>query len=195
MTGLNEIDTHGPVGLRYARSGFTLVDIMIVVILMGIIIAITVPTFDSAVADAKLKAVASEIITAFEYAQSINMNTGVWTVFKVLPATDEIIVKKDDIGISLITDLNSEIDEAVLESGSYTTVPHPLKKGSDYRIKLADEGWFGGVDITKVNLDPKNNVVFREMGTPNIDGDITIKYGKREIILIVDSKKRTIRIQ
>ncbi|MBT8364232.1 MAG: GspH/FimT family protein, partial [Deltaproteobacteria bacterium] len=79
------------------------------------------------------------------------------------------------------------LPETDLENGNYETIYHPLKPGDDYRINLASQPLFGGVDITLVDFGGNNYVTFNALGVPSQGGTVTLGFGSRQMVVTLDA--------
>ena len=55
---------------RLSRAGFTIIELMVVVVLVAIVVALAVPSFRELIARNRLEGVASELVTDLQYARS-----------------------------------------------------------------------------------------------------------------------------
>ena len=84
--------------LNVARRGFTLVEILIVVIILGILAAIVIPQFTNASNDARNNSVASTLQTArsqielfkIQHADTPPLQTAMWTIMLGKSTTTEV---------------------------------------------------------------------------------------------------------
>ncbi|MFH1999396.1 MAG: GspH/FimT family pseudopilin [Planctomycetota bacterium] len=167
--------------------GFTMVELMIVVLIVGIVATMAVPEMTYSMASSKLSAGVNELITALRFAQKIALSSSTNMQVRIGAASDTFIVERFKPGSDLSVDLGSQVDEADVESGSYVVMEHPLIPGEDYSVDLSAQSWFGGVDITDVDFSGQNRVVFDALGFPSSGGTITVVYGSFEALITVDS--------
>ena len=73
------------------RSAFTLVEILIVVILIGILAAVVIPQFTSASDDAKLSALKADLQTVRTQIGLYKAKTGAFPVITGVDATDPLV--------------------------------------------------------------------------------------------------------
>ncbi len=74
-------------------AGFTLIEIVIVMLLMGIIVSISLPAITTTLKDTRLRGAADEVVIALEYAQLTAMTSGLKTRVAVSPTFDTIYVR------------------------------------------------------------------------------------------------------
>lgn len=179
---------HGPPKRidRRAPAGFTLVELMIVFLVMGIIAAIGLPSLNGAVDEKQLSGAASEVVTALEFAQLTAMTEGGETRVSVDTAAETLTVERYVVSGDLLSGA-SEFDEADVESGAYEAVPHPLERGEDYVVNLTGGSLFRGVDITSVDFSSGTTVSFSGLGAPSSGGTVTLSVGGSAMVVTVDS--------
>jgi len=176
----------------YAKSkqelhgGFTLVEALIIVFILGIVVTLAIPTLQSGVAESKLAGASGEITVALEYAQLVAMTSGGQTRVTVDAANDTILVERFEI-TGDITGAETEIAENDIDSGAFATVAHPASRGKDYNIVFADEDRFDGVDIVSATFGGGQTVTFDAMGVPSNGGTVTLSLGGNQVSLTVDA--------
>ena len=172
---------------RSSNNGFTLIEIMIVMLIMGIVAMISLPTLSSALAEIRLSGTASEIVTALEYAQSTAMSSGANTRVTIDHTADTILVERFQISGDIMSGA-TEIPESDIDSGSFVTMAHPLKRGEYFSISLTSEDRFKGVDISSATFGAGNSVTFDTLGAPSEGGTVTLVFGtgSRQATITVD---------
>jgi type II secretory pathway pseudopilin PulG len=164
-------------------AGFTVLEMLIVVLVVAIIGVVALPMMEEAVAESKLSKAASEAITALEFAQMTAMSSGNDTRVIFDTAGDWIAVRQFTLSTDLAASVLKKMNETAVESGAFAPIPHPLNPGKNYRIELAERTWFGGIDITSATFGGNNRVTFNALGTPSSPGTVTMVYGSRQIVL------------
>jgi prepilin-type N-terminal cleavage/methylation domain-containing protein len=178
-----------PNALEYRHNpaeGFTLMEALIVVMILGIVTAHALPTLTAGVGKSQLSGAASEIIVALEYAQLHAMTTGEETRLTIDQTADTILVESFKVQGDLFGG-GSEMTENEVDNGSFLTMPHPTSKGKDYLIVFADEDRFGDVDIANVAFGAGNSLTFDAVGVPSEGGTVTLSLGSKQIVVTVDS--------
>lgn len=150
---------------RGLHGGFTLVEALVIIFILGIVTALAIPTLQSGLAESKLAGASGEITVALEYAQLVAMTSGSQTRVTIDAANDTILVERFTISGD-ITGGAAEIAENDIESGAFATVAHPASRGKDYNIIFADEDRFDGVDIASATFGGGQTVTFDAMGVP-----------------------------
>ena len=167
-------------------SGFTLAEVMIVVVIMGIITLAGLPALTSSLDHSRLKGAASEIANALQYAQLSAMNSGRQTRVVIAANIDQIGVRQYKISANLLSGGN-ELVAGNVESGTYELMEYPLKKGADYLIQFPNENRFKGVDITASDFDASNPVDFTTLGVPSHGGTVTLALGNLQMLVKLDA--------
>ncbi len=171
---------------RGLPAGFTLVEVLVIIFILGIVTALAIPTLQSGLAESKLAGASSEITVALEYAQLVAMTSGGQTRVTIDAASDTILVERFEISGDIMG-AATEIAENDIESGTFATVAHPASRGKDYDIVFADEARFDGVDIASANFGGGQDVTFDAMGVPSNGGTVTLSLGGNQVSLTVDA--------
>jgi len=143
-------------GIKKISAGFTMVEMMLVLLLLGIVAAVAVPAMNSSLDEMKLDAAAREVVSAIQYCQSQAIKTGSDT-YKVAfnESTDEFMCKEDNSIVAL----------------------HPLDK-KPYKIQFNLEGHLQGVDIVSASFGSSNGlaVKFNSLGETDDAGAAVLGY-------------------
>jgi len=129
-------------GLRRAGSGFTIMEILLVVVIIGIAAMMVVPMFSSA-DSMQLRSAANMIAADLEYAKSMAITRGQ--------------------NFSVVFDETA--DSYRIEDQDGVVIAHPVKRGFDYDINLQNER-LDKVDITGADFDSQSTVTFDYLGSP-----------------------------
>jgi type II secretory pathway pseudopilin PulG len=172
---------------RMLHGGFTLVEALIIIFILGIVATLAVPTLQSGLAESKLAGASGEITVALEYAQLVAMTSGSETSVTIDAANDTILVKRYEI-TGNIMGTETQIPEGQIDFGAFVTVAHPASRGKDYYIVFADEDRFDGVDIVSTTFGG-GQVKFDAMGVPipSGGGTVTLSLGGNQVIVTVDA--------
>jgi len=162
-------------------AGFTLLEILIVTLLLGILAMIAWPTFNSAVDGSRLSGASSDVVTSLEFAQLKAMNSGRRTRVTVDAGAETILVEQFTSSADFT---QSQLAEAAVEGGEFATVGNPLNRGADYNLNLSNQAMFGGVDVTAVDFDGGNSVTFDALGAPSSGGTVTLAG---QVVVTLDS--------
>lgn len=169
----------------WQTAGFTFMEILIVLLLMGIVLMIGWPALNTAMGDFRLSAAAEEAVIALEFAQ-LTATSGQKTQVTIDSTDDKIEVKKYKANVDLF-DGSSQYSAAGVEGGSFIYAGNPMNKGTDYMITLADENRFRGVIITASDFGAGNEVTFNSIGTPSKGGTVTLALGNRQMVVTLDA--------
>jgi prepilin-type N-terminal cleavage/methylation domain-containing protein len=168
------------------KGGFTILELLIVVLILGIVAMAGMPTLVSGLEGYRLSAAATEIVTAIEYAQLTAMTAGGNSRITIDSSDNTILVEKFEPGQSLLG-AETELDDTVVEGGSYVKMGHPINKGMDYQVSMASEDRFSGVDIVTSVFGAGNFIIFDALGAPSDGGTVTLSTGSRQGTVSVDS--------
>lgn len=156
-----------------------------VVLVMAVIAMATVPAIGPSLQRARLKAAASEVVNALEFARLKAMTTGQETRVAVSPTNETIYVHRYAPAADLFNGGNS-LAAADVERPVWAYFPHPLIKGSDYVIDLSATTRFGGTDVAASNIDTLNPVSFGPLGAPSHAGLVQLSLGWQQLAVKVD---------
>lgn len=170
---------------RLPSAGFTLLETLIVLLLLGIFVMLSWPQLSSALVEARLSGAAEEIVNALEYGQLTAKTSGRNTKVVITTTADMITVKHYKSSADLFSG-GDVLPASDIESGSYEFMLHPLNKGTNYEIFLSNELRFSGVDITLSDFDTGNPVTFDSMGATSHGGSVTLSLGSRQIVVTLD---------
>jgi prepilin-type N-terminal cleavage/methylation domain-containing protein len=167
-------------------KGFTLIEVITTVLILGIIATLALPSLQSVLGDSKLSGAGSEVAVALEYAQVAAMTNGEETRVTIDDTADTILVEGFKINGDILNGA-SQFAESDIDSGAFVAMAHPTKRGEDYFIEFADEDRFSHVDISSATFGIGNNVTFDALGFPSDGGTVTLVYGDKQLTVTVDS--------
>lgn len=172
-------------------KGFTFIEILIFMLILGIIATQALPTIQSGLEVSKMSEAASEIVVALQYAQLSAMTTGAESRVTIDQAADTILLERFNITGDIFSGA-TEMPENDIDSGAFVNMAHPFNRGEDYSIAFADEDRFYGVDITAVDFGGNNFVTFDALGLPSDAGTVTLSLGTNQTTLTVDASTGSI---
>ena len=189
--------SHSPLGIRRtgpshwrrasgARPGFSLIELMMVVLVMAVIAMATVPALGPSLQRARLKAAASEVVNALEFARLKAMTTGQETRVVVSSTNETIYVHRYAPAADLFNGGNA-LAAADVERPVWAYFPHPLVRGADYVIDLSATTRFRGTDVAASTIDTLNPVSFDPLGTPSHAGLVQLILGKQQLAVKLDA--------
>ena len=167
-------------------SGFTYVELMIVLLLLGIFTMLGLPALNGAMGDARLSGAAQEVVNALEFAQLTAMTSGRETRVVIGAPQDRIAVRQYTTTADLFSG-GDTLAAADVENGNYDFMGNPMNKGTDYEIKFPDESRFQGVDITASDFNVGDPVIFDTLGGPSKGGTVSLAFGGRQMVVTLDS--------
>jgi type II secretory pathway pseudopilin PulG len=167
-------------------SGFTYVELAIVLLLMSIFAMIGFPALNATMRDSRLSDATQEAVNALEFGQLTAMTSGRMTRVVIGDNNERIAVRQYTITADLFNG-GDELAAADVESGTYEVMPYPPKKGLEYRFDLPDEGRFRGVDITISDFNGGDPVFFDSQGIPSKGGSATLALGNSQRIVTLDA--------
>lgn len=171
---------------RMLHGGFTLVEVLIVVLILGIVATLALPTLQSGVAESKLSGASSEIAVALEYAQMVAMMSGEQTRVTIDATNNTVLVELSKISGNIMG-AETELPENDIDIKAFVTAAHPASRGKDYNIVLAEENRFEGVDLVTATFGTGNSVTFDALGIPSDGGTVVLSLGSTQVTLTVDS--------
>jgi type II secretion system protein H len=171
---------------QWRTSGFTYVELLIVLLLMGIFAMIGLPALNGAMGDARLSGAAQEVVNSLEFAQLTAMTSGRETRVVIGAPQDRIAVRQFNINADLFNG-GDTLTAADVENGTSDLMGYPMNKGTDYSFKFQDESRFQGVDITASDFNIGDAVTFDTLGAPSKGGTATLSFGGRQMVVTLDA--------
>jgi type II secretion system protein H len=173
--------------MKQSRTlGFTYVELMLVLLLMSIFAMLGLPTFNTAMGDARLSGAAQEVVNALEFAQLTAMTSGRKTRVVIGAPQDRIALRQYRASADLFNG-GDTLTAADVENGSFYFMENPMNKGADYNINFPDESRFRGVDITVSDFDLVGPVIFDTLGAPSKGGTVTLALGDHQMVVALDA--------
>ena len=167
-------------------AGFTMAEVMIVVLIMGIVTLAGLPLLTTSMDHYRLKGATEEVVNAFQYARSSALSSGRQTKVIIGDSSNQIFVRQYTISANLTSGGNQLVANDV-ESGSYELMEYPLKKGTNYSISFNNEDRFRGVVISASDFNPEDEVYFDSMGHPSHGGTVTLTLKGQQMVVTLDA--------
>ena len=175
-----------PIWQKYSASGFTLLEALIVLLLLGIVTMVSLPALNGALEDSHLSGAASQVVNALEFAQLTAVCSGSKTRVTINSNTDTILVEQFMPAVGLLGN-ETQLNESDVEGGIFVVMGNPLNRGTDYNISFAGANQFGSADITSVAFGAGNWVVFDTQGAPSGGGAVSLTVDGRQVVVNLDS--------
>jgi type II secretion system protein H len=152
-------------------NGFTFIETLIVVLLMGVATTLAVPALDSAFTETKIDTVTALIVGDIRYAQSLAIRTQQLHSVIFNPANDTY--------------------RLVNQGG--TTIQHPLTKQA-YQVNFVTQARWHGIDLVSTTFaGGTNTVTFDSLGAPQSAGIVTLHFtGKQRLISVAHPTGRVV---
>ena len=167
-------------------QGFTLIEILTIVLILGIVATFALPSLQSGIGKSRLSGAVSEIVSALEYARLAAMSSGEKTRVTIDPDSDRLLVESFKINGDPLSGA-TRIPETDIDGGTFVTMPDPVKVGEDYVIGFGGEGRFHNVRVASSVFGDGFYVIFDQEGTPSSGGTVLLTYGDEQRTITVDA--------
>jgi prepilin-type N-terminal cleavage/methylation domain-containing protein len=176
-----------PSSLSHSASrGFTLIEVILVVVLLSVILVVAQPALNPSTDNAKVSAAAGQIVSALEFAQVTAASSGRSCRVTIDDSADTLAVEQLKSGVDFTDSGLSQVSRGLAESESYQRMWHPISRGKYYSLDFTNGVGFGGVDITAASFGAGSSVIFDARGAPSDAGVVTISRGDRQVSVILD---------
>lgn len=183
-----------PRGRRPFRAGFSLVELLLVLLVMAVVVMTALPSVSSALRDSRLSAAAAEVVNALEFARMTALTSGRGTRVQIDERDEKIELKQQKIFAALF-DGGDQLGADEVEVTGYDLMSYPLERGAEYRFYLGDEDRFSGVDITMSDFSgPDKEVFFDALGTPSKGGSVRLALGGGQVVVKLDELSGTVTV-
>jgi prepilin-type N-terminal cleavage/methylation domain-containing protein len=169
----------------HEKTGFSLLELMIVVLILGIIATTALPSLKSGVDQSRLAAATEEIVTALEYARLFALTTGTQSRVTIDATANTVWVQRFKNTANFLG-AEAQLPKADVEGGSFLTMTHPFNRGASYYTVFSDEDRFDGVDIASSVFGAGNFITFGALGVPSSSGTVTLSLGSKLVTIAVN---------
>lgn len=156
--------------------GFTAIEVIIVVTILGILAALAAPILEASVTDARLSAATADFASAVEYAQMSAVSSGRACRISADSSTEILRVEQRTFGdvVALLDPSASELPENVIETAeTYSVMANPSFASGMYAINFHDLG----VDILSSDMGSALPLTFDASGTPSSAAGVSLSCG------------------
>ena len=143
---------------------FTLLELLVVLIVMGVLASIAVPRYAQSLVHQRLEAAARRLIVDLTYAQRRARSTGVSVTVSFNPNTDAYTL----VGVA-----------------------DPDHGGADYEVQLRGEPYQAA--IVSADFDGDTEVIFDGYGAPDSGGTVIVQVGGYQKTITLDADTRMAR--
>jgi prepilin-type N-terminal cleavage/methylation domain-containing protein len=183
------------------QSGFTLLELVIVVMVLGIFGGIAVPMLTQAAAQTKLDAAADAVVSSLNYARlrALNSQQNYRVVFDTGAERMRVEMNANN-KLSQMKDPSRSVMSAhdVENEKSWVDVQHPLETmrtgGRNYVITFSQEPAYQGVDLFLASFSGSGTVTFSPQGLPSTGGSVVLRLGGRQRTVTLQATTGTVSV-
>ena len=168
--------------------GFSLVELLIVVVLLGILAGIAQPAITSSLTRSRLDSAAVEVTSALHFARRTAMNSGQACRVTFDAAAETLQVEQfAHQQMSSLADTNQdELLESVVDDPSvwvYVDSDTPYRPGSAYTVDFDSEG----IDIVSATFGADSSVIWSTAGQADDGGTVVLETGGKQVSVNVSA--------
>ncbi len=169
-------------------QGFTLVELLIVLVLLSIVAGVAQPVITSSLTQSRLESAAGDVTSALHYARRTAMNTGQTCMVTFDAAAETLNVQRlTHQNISTLLDPNEdELLETVVDVPgvwAYTAADSPTLPGNAYTVDLDSDG----VDIVSATFGSDSSVIWSATGQADDGGTVVLELGGKQLSVNVSA--------
>ena len=170
---------------RRPAAGFTYIELVMILLILGILTMIGVPALNSSMRDSALTGATQEVVNALEYAQ-LRATTGRRTRVMISDSENRILVTQFRPIADLFTG-GDTLNSNTVEGGTFQPMANPLNKGTDYDLYFANSDQFQKVNIISSDFNTSDPVIFDFSGSPSKGGSVTLGLGGSQLVVSVNA--------
>ena len=169
--------------------GFTLLEVVIVVLVLGMVATIVFPQLAASLSGARLDGATDEVLTAVQYAQERAASSG--NPWRVTFDADRETISVSYARFDHLEDLfdtgrpQNSVDDFKDDKTSYLVADRPNMKAKPYTVDLRSDLNFKGVDLISAAFNGDELLEFNAGGTPVSGGTVTLGFGGKIRVLTV----------
>lgn len=172
-------------------SGFTLIEMLVVLLILGIAATLAIPALNATVAEGRMISAYTELSMAFEHARVSSLSTGRpcrVTVGQTGGGAPTLLVEQIEFNADFMDSGFSQLDEADVEGSAYQTMEYPPNPSLPYAINFEDQNRFDGFQLVSAVFGAGSVVIFDVYGTPSEGGTVAVNYySDWQLVLTLDS--------
>ncbi|MFC1633897.1 GspH/FimT family protein [Planctomycetota bacterium] len=150
-------------GWRSSIGGFTVIELLVVVVILAIAAMTAIPMMSSA-SSMQIRSAANLIMADLEYAKSMAITRGQ--------------------NYSVVFD--AAADSYQIEDQDNNVISHPVKKGFNYIVSFPNDSRLNRVDVTNVDFNTNQRVLFDCLGSPDNGGTVSLQAGNTTATVTVE---------
>lgn len=172
------------------EQGFTFLEVIVVVLVLGLVAALGTPTLVGSLAYAELDAAANEVAAALRNARSSAIASGRPAKVTISVNLDTVTVERWELSTldEILDPTNATLPEATVESASaFVPMKHPMESARDYVIQFDQYTLLDATDIISATFAGNAYVEYSALGEPSAAGSVVLRTGGRQATIAVAS--------
>ncbi len=177
------------------NRGFTMAEMLIVLVVVGVVIAVAVPLINNSLDDVDVASAAKEIASALAYAQSSSVKSDFPFRVTIDESENTLVIEQKGDEQALAEAVVAKVAKADAIKIEFVVVAAPSTPGKDYSIDFDTDGRFIGVDISSVSFGGDEWVLFDEYGAPSNGGSVVIEKSGKKAVITVEGDTGTVSVE